>query len=82
LLGLLGGLCDEDDRTLVASLHSPGLARRHFDRIIGLRHGRIVLDGPSADVVDADLEHLYSITEAPESREVTSRGHEGSAPPR
>jgi phosphonate transport system ATP-binding protein len=57
VLALLRDLARERDHTLVASLHAPDLARRHFDRIIGLREGCVVFDLPprkvTADVLDA-----------------------------
>lgn len=61
LLGLLRRLSDEDGRTLVASLHHPGLARRHLTRIVALRDGRIVLDAPAAEVTDAMLAGVYAL---------------------
>jgi len=48
--------------TLVVSLHQPELARRHCTRIIGLQHGRIVVDRAVADVNDAHLDELYALT--------------------
>jgi phosphonate transport system ATP-binding protein len=61
LLALLRGMADDDGRTLVASLHAPELARRHFDRVVGLRDGRIVFDLPPAQVTDDVLEGLYRL---------------------
>ena len=61
LLGLLRGRAGDDGRTLVASLHAPELARRHFDRVVGLRDGRIVFDLPPAQVTDDLLEGLYRL---------------------
>jgi phosphonate transport system ATP-binding protein len=61
LLGLLCGLAGQDGRTLVASLHAPDLARRHFDRVVGLRAGRVVFDLPPARVTAEVLEALYRL---------------------
>jgi len=47
--------------TLIASLHRPDLAREYFDRIIGLRAGRIVFDRPPAEVTPALLAPLYTV---------------------
>ena len=66
LLGLLRRLSDEDGRTLIASLHSPELARRHFDRIIGLRQGRVAFDERSSEVTDALLDDVYELVEVTE----------------
>ena len=73
LLGLLRGTARDDGRTLVASLHAPELARRHFDRVVGLRGGRVVFDLPPAQVTDEVLEGLYRLlapVEHPPEREV------------
>ena len=58
VLSLLGERTDRD-RTLIVSLHDPALARRHVDRVIGLRHGRVVFDVAPGDLDDARLDHLY-----------------------
>ena len=55
----------EADCTLVASLHDHELARSAFERVIGLREGRIVFDRASADVDAAELSALYRLPESP-----------------
>ncbi len=45
--------------TLVASLHHVGLARSHFERVLALRDGKLVFDGPTSALVPAFLEQLY-----------------------
>jgi len=45
--------------TLVMSLHQPQLARRFAQRIVGLRRGQVVFDGPPSTLTDALLEELY-----------------------
>lgn len=61
LLGLLCEAARERGRTLVASLHTPDLARRHFDRIIGLRGGRVTFDLPPAGVTAEVLDRVYRL---------------------
>jgi phosphonate transport system ATP-binding protein len=46
-------------RTLVCSLHQIDVARRCFPRVVALREGRIVHDGPAADLDEARLRALY-----------------------
>jgi phosphonate transport system ATP-binding protein len=46
-------------KTVVASLHSPELATRYFDRVIGLSSGTIVFDKTASEVDDSDLNSLY-----------------------
>jgi phosphonate transport system ATP-binding protein len=49
---------------LLISMHSFDLARRHCDRLVGLRAGRIVFDQP-AELVDDDVAaDLYRLTVA------------------
>ena len=45
--------------TLVASLHAVDLARQCFDRLIGIRQGRVAFDVPAHAVTDAQLQALY-----------------------
>ena len=58
LVELLTNLAREEKKTLVMSLHDVGLARRFFDRVIGMREGRIVLDGRPDDI---GVEELYRL---------------------
>jgi phosphonate transport system ATP-binding protein len=61
VLELLLGLARERGLTLVASLHHVELARELFPRVIGLREGRIALDGPS-ELLDERARHeLYHL---------------------
>lgn len=59
---LLTRLSAEDGLTLVMSLHNLELAREFFPRLIGLRHGRIVFDEPSASLSNAAFTALYSLS--------------------
>jgi len=79
LLDLLRATAREGDRTLVASLHDPDLARRHVDRVIGLRAGRVLFDLPPPRVTPDLLAELYRllspvgdrVPDAPDSAAVT-----------
>ncbi|MDB6452893.1 ABC transporter ATP-binding protein [Falsirhodobacter sp. 20TX0035] len=49
-------------RTVLASLHDPGLAARHCTRLILMKGGRIHADGPPMDVLTADnLAQVFGI---------------------
>lgn len=78
LIGLLCALAREGHRTLVASLHAPDLARAHFDRVIGLREGRIAFDLRSAEVTDDKLDSLYRLL-GPVDGDVDAHGAPGPA---
>jgi phosphonate transport system ATP-binding protein len=49
----------EAGMTLVVSLHHVALARRYCDRVIALRRGELVFDGPSSALTPAFLRELY-----------------------
>jgi len=59
---LLTRLSAEDGLTLVMSLHNLELAREFFPRLIGLRHGRVVFDEPSASLSGDAFTALYSLS--------------------
>ena len=48
--------------TLVASLHTPQLALRYFQRIIALRDGALVFDRPAGAVRPEHLAALYALS--------------------
>ncbi len=72
-LALLRSLSLERGLTLVASLHDLSLAKEHFDRLVGLRRGRIVFDAPVASVREGDLATLYQL-DADERSDLASVG--------
>lgn len=54
-------LCPADAPwTSVVCMHDPELARRHADRLVGLRAGRVVFDAAPDDVSGHDLVELYA----------------------
>ena len=59
LVELLIGLAREEGQTLVMSLHDIDLAKRYFDRVIGLREGQVVVDGAPDQI---DLTQLYDLS--------------------
>jgi len=61
VMDLLRDLSEQTGKTLVTSLHDIAFARSHCDRIIGLRHGRLFFDRPSAAVTEDLVGELYRI---------------------
>ena len=59
VLALLAELAHVEGLAVLAVLHQPALAARHADRVVGLRDGRVVLDGAPALPVDS----LYQAVE-------------------
>ncbi|MBB4824575.1 phosphonate transport system ATP-binding protein [Sporosarcina luteola] len=45
--------------TVLVNLHSIELARKYGDRIIGLRGGELVFNGPTAEATDSTLRAIY-----------------------
>ncbi len=50
---------EEDGRTVVANLHTLDTARRYCDRVIGMRHGRVVFDGAPELLTPAAARDIY-----------------------
>lgn len=46
--------------TMIVNLHSVDLAKKYATRIIGLRDGEVVYDGPVADATDDVFEQIYT----------------------
>lgn len=59
VIDILTGHARERGCTLVCSLHQVEVARQRFARIIALKDGRIVYDGPSAGLDQSRLQALY-----------------------
>ena len=50
---------EEDGRTVIANLHTLDTARRYCDRVIGLRDGKLVFDGPASDLTTDAARAIY-----------------------
>ena len=50
---------EEDGLTVICNLHTLDTARRYCDRVIGLRAGRIVFDGPSELLTESMAREIY-----------------------
>ena len=49
----------ETDITILLNIHHVEIALEHADRIIGIRDGAIVFDGPTKEVDDRILDEIY-----------------------
>lgn len=63
IIELLRDLTQQSGRTLVVSLHAIAFARRHCQRIVGLRQGRVVFDAPTTAVSQEMIQALYHLGE-------------------
>jgi phosphonate transport system ATP-binding protein len=48
-----------EQRTLVCSLHQVAIARERFARVLALRGGELIYDGPGQGLTDSLLTTLY-----------------------
>ena len=63
IMDLLRELSQTTQKTLVASLHDINFARSHFERIIGIRQGKVLFDTPAIGVTEPMIAALYKITD-------------------
>lgn len=61
LVKLMVDLAGEEGWTLVVSLHDLDLAREFFHRVVGLRDGRVVYDGPPEKLDGVTISELYHL---------------------
>jgi phosphonate transport system ATP-binding protein len=59
VMSLMLEICQEKGLTVIASLHQVELARGWADRLVGMRHGRVVLDGSPKDVSSDEIMEIY-----------------------
>ena len=59
VLDILKRVCREDGITALVSLHTLELTREYADRVVGLKAGEIVFDGPTSRLSDAAVETIY-----------------------
>jgi phosphonate transport system ATP-binding protein len=45
--------------TVICNLHSLEVARAFADRVVGLRDGKLIFDGPVGKLTDAALSEIY-----------------------
>lgn len=60
VLDLLHGIAREDGIPVLVSLHVMPLALEHSDRIVGLRHGEMLVSAPTAQLDAAALAPVYA----------------------
>lgn len=59
ILKLLRTAAQEMDATVLCSLHQVDLAREFADRVVGMREGKVVFDGPPQALDDAAIAQIY-----------------------
>ncbi|MGH8617554.1 MAG: phosphonate ABC transporter ATP-binding protein [Burkholderiales bacterium] len=59
IMRLIRSLATERERPALVNIHDVALAQAYADRIIGLKAGRLVFDGPGAGLTPAVLTEIY-----------------------
>ena len=59
VMALIREIAADEGLTVVCSLHQVDLAISWADRIVGLRHGEVVLDTPTTDLTKAEVMEIY-----------------------
>ncbi|GHC15690.1 phosphonates import ATP-binding protein PhnC [Kushneria pakistanensis] len=76
IMRLLTELCAERQLPAIVNIHDVPLARQFVQRLIGLRAGEVVFDGPPEALDEAMLTHIYG-----EEEWQTNAPEEDDAPP-
>lgn len=63
ILAMLTKLADEENQTLITTLHSVDFAKKYFTRIIALKNGQLFFDLPAEKVTTEELTNLYRLKE-------------------
>lgn len=59
VMALIREIAADEGLTVVCSLHQVDLAITWADRIVGLRHGEVVLDTPTTDLTKSEVMEIY-----------------------
>ncbi len=59
IMRLLTEICAERGLPAIVNIHDVPLAQQFMQRIVGLRAGRVVFDGPPEDLTEAALTEIY-----------------------
>lgn len=59
VMDALRDIYERDGRTVIANLHTLDTARNYCDRVIGMRDGAIVFDGPSHELTENTAREIY-----------------------
>ncbi|MGX7390784.1 phosphonate ABC transporter ATP-binding protein [Dolosigranulum pigrum] len=61
ILSLITRLTEEQNQTLIASMHSIEYVKQYFDRVIGIRDGQICFDGPTMELTQDAINQIYEL---------------------
>jgi phosphonate transport system ATP-binding protein len=75
IVRLLIDLAEQQQKTLLVSLHNVHLALEYFPRIVALQHGRSVFDGKPQALSAAAMQRLFTDIPTRQRPEDTTYGH-------
>lgn len=59
IMELMAGLAGELQIPVIVNIHDVALGMRFADRVLGMLDGRIIYDGPPAELSDDHLNRIY-----------------------
>ena len=59
VLDILKRVCREDGITALVSLHTLELTREYADRVVGLKDGQVIFDGPTHELTEFIVDAIY-----------------------
>ena len=59
VMDALRDIYERDGRTVIANLHTLDTARNYCERVIGMRDGKVVFDGPSHELTENTAREIY-----------------------
>lgn len=60
IMDLIRDMSREAGIACIVNLHQVHIAKEYADRIIGIRDGKKVFDGPASDLTDQQIEFIYN----------------------
>lgn len=81
VMEILGDINREDGTTIIVSLHQIGHALKHCKRVVALKDGAIVFDGPASTITADDLSALYGIELDEAAHQTTKKSNSTTAFP-
>jgi phosphonate transport system ATP-binding protein len=70
-------LSREENLTTLVNLHFIDMAQEYADRVVGLRAGEVVFDGPATGMTEATFEDIYGRRIRPDDLSGAADGHDG-----
>jgi phosphonate transport system ATP-binding protein len=73
VMDLLWAIAKERQLTVICALHQLEIAKEYGNRLIGLKFGKLILDGSAKEISDAELQQLYEDVSPDDSHDHSER---------